>query len=563
MSHAPSPIAAAAVLVVGESGPRFEPDLRAHGIACASASTGADAAQHLRAAWFSFVVVPHVLPDMVGADFVQSLIRHVEGTAAILLGSEFDAETVKTFVASGRVVHFADASDGAGLARYIAAHAASQSQERPTPTMRFHASMLTDPRLVPESLAPVVALPHDLPTDLPLDRQMDAPAHGDDDTARTVMAAAIAERDLALQEAARSFDELKQLFVALDRRSVEQADRLAEQDIVLADQAAALAAKDASLAEKDDAITKMVVTLAEQTPAAPDQSGALAEKDAALAAATRRIADLEGLLDVQGRALAEHEQELTDTRRAIGEHLGAAARANAEETGALRAELEDVSRSENAAVAQVAQLRAQLQEASIAWDGAISELGAAKAELEVAALRLAAAEKSGGDLAAWQGQARAVGDELKAVMRQRDEAAAQRDETLAHRDNALAQRDGMVAQQNAVLAQRDEALAQRDAAIAQQSEVLAQRDAAIDVARQGQLAISEQVATRTRGVKSLIEALTPFAWGANRAVQFFQEKNIDGAAEHLRALALMVKATEKLSADVARTDVLADGIDVE
>lgn len=65
-------------------------------------------------------------------------------------------------------------------------------------------------------------------------------------------------------------------------------------------------------------------------------------------------------------------------------------------------------------------------------------------------------------------------------------------------------------------------------------------------------AIAEAVKAQTRDLLELGRAIEPFTWGLERATAFFQDKNIDGATEHLRALGLLQKTLERMKSELER-----------
>ncbi len=757
-----------AVLVAGDAGPRLEMDFLAFGVDCVSAPSGAEAAQRLRATFYPFVVVPHLLQDMSGVDFVQSLLRHVEATTAILIGQEFDPSLVQSLVATGRVLHFANAADGISIAQYVAQHAskitppASAAQSAPAPTILMHGAairpgqgaapmaspmtssgtpmaqlmgtmdpppgmglapaqpmpplasiapssatarptmkldltqipgamtMPTAPAMTaPPSTMPMMTLAgltppqtqspfsppfsplfatapptspmpqaqlatmgqlldapgpassfgpnHSMP---PLAAGMPAPdeiervqrledqlvvaqqelarAAADTATLRASVAQATADATTAQQEARRlradvetsdqelarmrgevesarrgaaeaaadvedhrarlaqaaaelaeargAEDAAKQLLLAERSAGGAHAAAAEESTRVLAERDAQIAALHAVVAELDAQIAALQVLVAERDgvvagmqAAVVEARAAVSEREAVLEEGRKGYDELQRLFVEKDRRAAELEAAHSELTAALIERdaslatkdvqLGAMnAQLAMDDEGmtALRAELEAVCRSENASAAQLAIAATRIEELSAALAKALQDAATARSEADRVDAERAAVVEEKDQLAA----------ELDAAMKER--ASSQRALGETQESQRLSEELQLELKHNYVELET-QAKALSDALHLAQ----AQRDEAIDDARKVLTNIDEQVAQRTRGVKSLIEALTPFAWGANRAVQFFQERGLEGAAEHLRALQLMVKAAEKLSADVARTDVLQDGIHVD
>ena len=70
----------------------------------------------------------------------------------------------------------------------------------------------------------------------------------------------------------------------------------------------------------------------------------------------------------------------------------------------------------------------------------------------------------------------------------------------------------------------------------------------------GAKAINEGVRAQTRQIRDLANAIEPFAWGLDRATAFFTDKNVDGAAEHVRALQLLRMTLQRMRTELDRVD---------
>jgi chromosome segregation ATPase len=295
-------------------------------------------------------------------------------------------------------------------------------------------------------------------------------------------------------------------------------------------------------------------------------------------------ADRERLMNELAR-LGEALQQAEGERDTLRTDLAMREDATASATGSLQQAVDEITQLRNELDGRT-QL-AQQHEAE--HQRLASELMALQAERDALQQQLAAAGGASGEIiASLEGQVRAQSIELDAarmaaangqseMLRLMSELSAQMEaselaekqaaSTIAHlgseRDRAvmaLAEAEGRVVEAESRAATGGDAALALQAELAQAQEKLRQAQA---VAEKAASSVREQVQSRTREVAGLVRALEPFAWGLNRALSFFQEAKLEGATEHIRSLQLLVKTLEKLSTDVNRVDVLADGIQVD
>lgn len=117
------------VLLVGDVGARLEPDFTRAGLMCALAYSASEAVARMKATHFPLVVVPPVLADMGGVDFIHGVLRHFD-SSVVLCGNGVDALEVSALVNTGRVTHVPSGVDGQQIVNYVmrdsgGAHAAA------------------------------------------------------------------------------------------------------------------------------------------------------------------------------------------------------------------------------------------------------------------------------------------------------------------------------------------------------------------------------------------------------------------------------------------------------
>lgn len=110
--------AGSSVLIVGDIAPRLEGDLSMAGLLCSVASNANDAVARLKTTAFPIVVVPPVLVDMTGVDFIHGVLRHFDANV-VLYGNGVELNEINALIRTGRVAHFPGHADGHTIADFL------------------------------------------------------------------------------------------------------------------------------------------------------------------------------------------------------------------------------------------------------------------------------------------------------------------------------------------------------------------------------------------------------------------------------------------------------------
>lgn len=110
--------AGSSVLIVGDIAVRLEGDLSMAGLLCSVASNANDAVARLKTTAFPVVVVPPVLVDMTGVDFIHGVLRHFDANV-VLYGNGVELNEINALIRTGRVAHFPGHADGHTIADFL------------------------------------------------------------------------------------------------------------------------------------------------------------------------------------------------------------------------------------------------------------------------------------------------------------------------------------------------------------------------------------------------------------------------------------------------------------
>ena len=248
-------------------------------------------------------------------------------------------------------------------------------------------------------------------------------------------------------------------------------------------------------------------------------------------------------------------------------HAGLMSQSSGAEVDLANAQRDTAEEKLRALQGELEALRNDAARARSEADSAQADLAEATASLEAAS---AASVASRNEVVRLRSELSAAMEAAEAAASRTDTGGAMVGQLQARLEAAVAERDhARHATANLEIQLRENERGTSpggDAALAIQSELVVTQEKlrlAEAAAQRAVMSVREQVATRTQKVASLVRALEPFAWGLNRAVSFYGDMKLDGGAEHLRSLQLLVRTLENLSSDVNRVDLLADGIQVD